>query len=93
MINKANGLIVGARLFEKIRRQDVACVLINEDASVRSTKQIKDKCIFYKIRVIEKVDAKSLEEICGKFVAAVGIIDKSMAKEFCEKVGVEYGKI
>lgn len=93
LMRKAGVLVVGARLFEKIRSQDVKCVLLNKDASKRSQKQIKDKCSFYKIQVIETIDANDLIEPLGQFVAAVGILDAVMAKEFCEKVGVEYGKI
>lgn len=92
-MRKANVLVMGARMFEKIRSNEVKCVILNKEASERSQKQIKDKCAYYHIQVIEIEDSNDLIEPLGQFVAAVGICEIAMAKEFCEKVGVEYGKI
>lgn len=93
LMRKAGVLVVGARLFEKIRSQEVKCVILNNQASARSQKQIKDKCAFYQIQVIETFDANELVDVMGQVVAGVGILDITMAREFCEKVGVGYGKI
>ncbi len=93
LMRKANVCVVGARLFEKIRSQEVKLVILNTNASKRSQKQVKDKCAFYKIQVIESFDGNDLVDVMGQVVAAVGILDVTMAKEFCEKVGEGYGKI
>lgn len=88
---KASAIVVGVKLFEAIRTKSVYLVFLNPEASDRSSKQLRDKCAFYHIELIEGLDAKAFLEI-GKFVAAIGITNQQMAKSIKEKVGGSDGK-
>ena len=88
---KAGAIVVGVKLFEAIRNRSVHLVFLNPEASIRSSKQIKDKCAFYGIELIEGLESNQFLEI-GKFVAAIGITNQQMAKSIKEKVGGSDGK-
>ena len=88
---RAGAIVVGVKLFDAIRNKCVYLVFLNPQASIRSSKQVKDKCAFYGIELIEGLEAQSFLEI-GKFVAAIGITNQQMAKSIKEKVGGSDGK-
>lgn len=86
IVRRANALIWGARLMEGIRKKEVFLVLISEDASERTQKQLKDKCAFYQIPFIEGIKASELESYSDQVVVSFGITNAQMAQKLLNEM-------
>lgn len=81
LVKKAGAIVYGDALIEAIRTKKVYLVLLSDRASERTQKQIKDKCAFYQIRLIDNIPAEHFTDIKGKTVAAIGIDNQKMASK------------
>lgn len=80
LVRRANALISGAKLMEKLASKEVYLVLLNPAASERTKKHIRNRCLYYQIPLREDIDEASIQSISDQFVAAVGITHQQMAK-------------
>ena len=72
-------------VLREIRKQKgTVCVLLASDASLRTTKQITDKCNFYEIPLIQiEYDMDTLSRRVGKAspTACIAVTDKGLAAQ------------
>jgi len=80
LIQRSNGFVYGFKLMNQIRKNKVYCVILSSKASLRTQKQIKDKCAFYHIPVLE-VNQEDVLHIIGEAYVALGITSQRMAKK------------
>lgn len=86
LVKRANALVAGDRMMEGIRNKSVYCVLLTTAASERTQKQIRDKCAFYKIPVIDQIEQTELVEAIGDVFVAVGITQSQMAAKIIQEM-------
>lgn len=80
LVRRANALVSGAKLMEKLTQHEVYLVLLNPAASERSKKHIRSRCEYYHVPLREDIDEQTIQSINDQFVAAVGITHLQMAK-------------
>lgn len=82
---KANGLVTGDQILPSIRANKASLVIITSDASNRTRKQLKDKCAFYHVEVIESFTSIELSKAIGKTSrVACAIVHNALAKQIKE---------
>ncbi|CAM3574407.1 ribosomal L7Ae/L30e/S12e/Gadd45 family protein [Erysipelothrix urinaevulpis] len=81
LCQRARLLVSGDELMKSLPHQVKLIVLAN-DASLRTQKQLKDKAKTYKVPVIELLSSQEIEEATSLMNrAAVGVIDEGLAKK------------
>ena len=81
IIKRANALVSGDRMLEGIRNKKVYLVLLSRDASERSQKVIRDKCLFYGIPLLDDLDGQLLHANINQTAIAIGITNVDMANK------------
>ena len=85
---RSRNLVTGEQVLSSIRSKKACLVIISEDASENTKKQLVDKCTHYQIEYIIKGDSTSISSAIGKTNRkAVSILDKNFAKKIKEKIG------
>lgn len=83
LANKANHVAIGTNnVVAAIRKNKALLILVAEDASQNTKKQLSDKSKYYNINLINiRVSKSNLGRACGKSeTSAVGITDKNFAE-------------
>lgn len=84
----SKNLVTGDNVLKNIRNQKACLVIVSEDASANTKKQLLDKCSYYGIECIIKGDSYSISKAIGKNNrVAVAILDKNFADKIKEKIG------
>ena len=86
LVKRANALVAGDRMMEGIRNKSVYCVLLTTAASPRTQKQIRDKCAFYTIPLIDGIEQAELHAAIGEVFVAVGITNSQMAAKILHEM-------
>lgn len=82
---KANALVSGDQILPAIRASKACLVIITDDASQRTRKQLKDKCSFYRVDVIESFSSFELSKAIGKTSrVACAVTHATFAKQIKE---------
>lgn len=92
LIKRANSIVSGDRMIEGIRKRNVHCVILTNNASLRTQKVIRNKCAFYNIPIIDSVDTLELQAIIGENVVAIGISNYEMAQKVLKEMRLFYGE-
>lgn len=81
MCKRAGKVVYGDKLLASIKSRDVYMVVLANDASARTQKQIKDKASYASIPVIEGLSSHELSYAIGvTLCVAVGITDPQLIK-------------
>lgn len=91
LVKRANAILSGDRMIEGIRKKNVYCVLLTNNASTRTQKVIRNKCAFYNIPIIDSIDTFDLQTIIGENVVAIGINNHEMAQKVLKEMRCLYG--
>ena len=91
LVKRANAILSGDRMIEGIRKKNVYCVLLTNNASARTQKVIRNKCAFYNIPIIDSIDTFDLQTIIGENVVAIGINNYEMAQKVLKEMRCLYG--
>lgn len=91
LVKRANAILSGDRMIEGIRKKNVYCVLLTNNASARTQKVIRNKCAFYNIPIIDSIDTFDLQTIIGENVVAIGINNHEMAQKVLKEMRCLYG--
>ena len=91
LVKRANAILSGDRMIEGIRKKKVYCVLLTNNASVRTQKVIRNKCAFYNIPIIDSIDTFDLQAVIGENVVAIGINNYEMAQKVLKEMRCLYG--
>ncbi len=91
LVKRANAVVSGDRMIEGIRKKNVYCVLLSNNASERTQKVIRNKCAFYNIPIIDSIDTVDLQSIIGENVVAIGISNYEMAQKVLKEMRCLYG--
>lgn len=82
---RGRSIAAGAdQVLRRVRRGGGICVIMADDASERTSKQISDKCTYYSVPLIRlPVDMETLAGRCGKIspAAVICVTNPSLAKE------------
>jgi ribosomal protein L7Ae-like RNA K-turn-binding protein len=92
LIKRANAIVSGDRMIEGIRKKNVYCVILTNNASQRTQKVIRNKCAFYNIPIIDSVDTDELQSVIGENVVAIGISNYDMAQKVLKEMRLFYGE-
>ncbi|ATG97456.1 L7Ae/L30e/S12e/Gadd45 family ribosomal protein [Mesoplasma lactucae] len=81
---RANQVVYGQRLLEKITKDQVYVVIIADDMGTTQKKKLLNKASFYKIEVLDELISKpELNKLLNKDkefeISAIGITDKNLA--------------
>ena len=91
LVKRANAILSGDRMIEGIRKKNVYCVLLTNNASARTQKVIRNKCAFYNIPIFDSIDTFDLQTIIGENVVAIGINNYEMAQKVLKEMRCLYG--
>ncbi|MEG0328764.1 MAG: ribosomal L7Ae/L30e/S12e/Gadd45 family protein [Erysipelothrix sp.] len=94
LCKRAGKLVHGDELIPAIQKRNVSVVVVADDASDRTRKQILDKCAFYKITVVTGLQRDELSQAIGTINrVAVGVSDTGLGnlvkKAHTERGGVD----
>lgn len=88
---RGRSIVTGTdQVLRRVRRGGSICVIIADDASERTSKQINDKCTYYSVPLIRiSVDMETLAGRCGKIspAAVICVTNPSLAKEIAGCAG------
>lgn len=90
LARRANKIVSGETLLAHIRQQKVFLVIIAEDASARTKKQLSNKCTFYNITYYISHSIAELSNAIGqKNRVAIGITEPGFVKLILNKKEAE----
>lgn len=85
---RSRKITTGEGVLKSVRNQTSRLVIISEDASENTRKQLVDKCTYYQIRYIIIGDSDEISKAIGKQNRkAISILDKNFANKIIEKIG------
>lgn len=85
---RSRNIVTGDSVLKSIRNQTSKLVIIAQDASDNTKKQLTDKCTHYKIEYIIVGDSQMISQAIGKNNRkAISIINENFANKIKEKIG------
>lgn len=85
---RSNNLATGDMVLKNVRNKKASLVIIAENASDKTKKNLIDKCTHYKIEYIIIGESAELSKAIGKDNRiAVAVLDKNFADKIKEKIG------
>lgn len=92
LVRRSGKIVSGSTLLEQVRAKKVAFVLIAEDASERTKKQISDKCSFYEVPYFIEGTSEQISSAVGlSNRMAIGLNDRGFAKKMMSMLKNEGG--
>lgn len=80
MARRANKIVIGDTLIEKIRKEQVYFVIVASDASDNTKKLILNKCKYYSVECVIILNKEIISRLVSKnLVSAIGISDINLA--------------
>ncbi|AGR41027.1 L7Ae/L30e/S12e/Gadd45 family ribosomal protein [Spiroplasma taiwanense] len=82
LASSASKLVYGEKLFENIKQKKIGLVLTTSDMGISQLKKINNKCVFYKIKIINNLfNSEQLNQAIGKKnIKSIGISDRNFIK-------------
>lgn len=89
LANRAQKIVSGEELvLNEIRKQTAKLVVLSNDASDATKKKLQDKCLYYKVKIVEVGDRDTLGQAIGKQQrVAIAVLDEGFAAKLLIKLG------
>lgn len=89
LANRARKVVSGEELvLREITKQTAKLVILSNDASSVTKKKLQDKCLYYKIKIVEVGDRETLGKAIGKQQRVViAVLDEGFAVNLLAKLG------
>lgn len=80
LATRANKVVFGYEMVEKAIKNHKANIVLVENVDSSNHKQIKDKCMFYNVDLVETLTSEDLSKSTGRNTKIIAINDEGFAK-------------